>query len=61
MFPKSRTGVVVQFSEYPRKKGGKSFSFTLDGETPEAAYARVKHLYSQLDENDEVIIKHIKK
>ena len=61
MFPTKREGVVIQFSNYPRKKGDKSLSFTLDAETKEEAYARVHHLYAALEDNEEVTIKHIKK
>jgi len=60
MFPKNREGVVIQFSPYPRKKKGKSLSFTLDGITPEEAYARIHHLYEQLEKHKKVTITHIK-
>ena len=55
-----RKGVVIQITEYPRKKGGKSKSFTVNGENVDLVYARIHDLYENLTDNNEIIIKHIK-
>lgn len=53
-------GVVIQIKPTGFRKGDKTKSLTIKGETVDIVFNRIKNIYEQLSKNDEVIIRHIK-
>ena len=59
LIKKKNKGCCIQINPYPRQKGDKSESFVVL-EDISIATARIKNLYKELSEKEEVTIKHIK-